>query len=56
MPNDSRNMTSANFLDENTTLGKPFFVENGKIIGQRVLSVSPQPQSEFTFVANATIN
>jgi len=56
MPNSPNNATSANFLDENTTLGKPFFVENGKIIGQRVLRVNPQPQLEFTFVANATIN
>jgi hypothetical protein len=30
-------------------------VEKGRIIGQRVLSVSPV-QLEFTFVANATIN
>jgi len=33
-----------------------FFVEKGKIIGQRVLSVTPQPQLELTFRANATIN
>jgi hypothetical protein len=39
-----------------TSLGNPFLVEKGKIIGQRVLSVSPQPQLEFTFVADATIN
>jgi hypothetical protein len=38
-----------------TSLGSPFFVEKGRIIGQRVLSVSPV-QLEFTFVANATIN
>jgi hypothetical protein len=31
-------------------------VEKGKIIGQRVLSVSPQPQLEFTIRANGTIN
>jgi hypothetical protein len=37
------------------SLGNPFFVEKGRIIGQRVLSVSPV-QLEFTFVANATIN
>ena len=45
-------------IDNNntTTLGNPFFVEKGRIIGQRVLSVSPQPQLEFTVVANATIN
>jgi hypothetical protein len=39
----------------NTSLGNPFFVEKGKIIGQRVLDVSPL-QLEFTVAANATIN
>jgi hypothetical protein len=38
------------------SLGNPFFVEQGKIIGQRVLTVTPQPQVEFSFMANATIN
>lgn len=38
------------------SLGDPFFVEQGKIIGQRVLTVTPQPQIEFSFMANATIN
>lgn len=42
--------------DNTTTLGNPFFVEKGRIIGQRVISVSPQTQLEFTVVANATIN
>jgi hypothetical protein len=44
--------------DNNSTisLGNPFFVEKGKIIGQRVLNVTPQPQLEFTFKANGTIN
>jgi hypothetical protein len=56
MSTGPKNTTSENFLDENTILGKPFFVEKGKIIGQRVISVSPQPQLEYTFVANATIN
>jgi hypothetical protein len=37
-------------------LGDPFFVEQGRIIGQRVLAVTPQPQLEFSFMANATIN
>jgi hypothetical protein len=54
--NVPKNIASKHFLDENTALVKPFFVEKGKIIGQRVISVSPQPQWEFTFVANATIN
>jgi hypothetical protein len=38
------------------SLGNPFFVEQGRIIGQRVLAVSPQPQLEFSFMANASIN
>ena len=37
-------------------LGNPFFVEQGRIIGQRVLAVTPQPQLEFSFMANASIN
>ena len=31
------------------SLGDPVFVEQGKIIGQRVLTVTPQPQIEFSF-------
>ena len=48
---------AAQIIDNNTaaSMGNPFFIENGRIIGQRVLSVSPV-QLEFTFVANATIN
>ena len=38
------------------SLGNPFFVEQGKITGQRVLAVAPQPQLEFSFMANASIN
>ena len=38
------------------SLGNPFFVEQGRIIGQRVLAVSPQPQLEFSFMANANIS
>ena len=38
------------------SLGDPFFVEQGRIIGQRVLAVVPQPQLEFSFMANASIN
>jgi hypothetical protein len=37
------------------SLGEPFFVEHGRIIGQRVLAVTPQPQLESSFIANATI-
>jgi hypothetical protein len=38
------------------SFGNPFFVEQGRIIGQRVLAVMPQPQLEFSFMANASIN
>ena len=38
------------------SLGEPFFVEQGRIIGQRVLAVTPQPQLEFSFMANASIS
>ncbi len=38
------------------SLGDPFFAEQGRIIGQRVLAVTPQPQLEFSFMANASIN
>ena len=51
-------MVAAQNIDKNTTgtsMGNPFFVEKGRIIGQRVLSVNPL-QVEFTVVANATIN
>jgi hypothetical protein len=37
-------------------LGNPFFVEQGRITGQRVLAVAPQPELEFSFMANASIN
>jgi hypothetical protein len=37
------------------SLGKPFFVEQGRIIGQRVVAVAPQPQLESSFMADATI-
>lgn len=56
MPNGPKNITSEDYLGENMTLGAPFFVEKGKIIGQRVINVNPQPQLEVTFIANATIN
>jgi hypothetical protein len=46
-----RNTTAAT-----ASFGNPFFVEQGRIIGQRVLAVSPQPQLEFSFMANASIN
>jgi len=50
-PGEERNATFAT-----TSLGNPFFVEQGRIIGQRVLAVTPQPQLEFSFMANASIN
>jgi hypothetical protein len=46
-----RNSTAAT-----ASFGNPFFVEQGRIIGQRVLAVMPQPQLEFSFMANASIN
>jgi hypothetical protein len=45
-----------NATDITEFLGNPFFVEQGRIIGQRVLAVTPQPQLEFSFMANASIN
>ena len=41
LQNNTENLPSGSFLDENTTLGEPFFVEKGKIIGQRVINVNP---------------
>jgi hypothetical protein len=37
-------------------LGEPLFVEQGRIIGQRVLAIAPQPQIETSFMANTSIN
>jgi hypothetical protein len=51
-PDEERNATTV----ATTSLGNPFFVEQGRIIGQRVLAVTPQPQLEFSFMANASIN
>ena len=45
-----------NATADTESLGNPFFVEQGRIIGQRVLAVTPQPQLEFSFMANASIN
>jgi hypothetical protein len=45
-----------NATADTALFGNPFFVEQGRIIGQRVLAVMPQPQLEFSFMANATIN
>lgn len=47
---------STNSYNSTISLGNPFFVEKGKVVGQRVLGVTPQPQLEFTFIANGTIN
>jgi hypothetical protein len=38
------------------SLGEPLFVEKGRITGQRVLTVAPQPQIETSFMANTSIN
>jgi hypothetical protein len=54
----STHMAAARSTDNNSTaisLGNPFFLEKGRIIGQRVLSVNPL-QVEFTVAADATIN
>jgi hypothetical protein len=49
---------AAQIIDNSTStsLGNPFFVEKGRIIGQRVINVTPQPELEYTVAANATIN
>ena len=52
IPDQEMNATTA----VTESLGNPFFVEQGRIIGQRVLAVTPQPQLEFSFMANASIN
>ncbi len=49
------NITSTNTA-VTTSYGEPLFVEQGRIIGQRVLAVIPQPQIETTFMANTSIN
>jgi hypothetical protein len=46
------NATSATAV----SLGEPLFVEQGRITGQRVLAVVPQPQLETSFMANTSIN
>ncbi len=53
---DSTQGEERNATAVTASLGNPFFVEQGKIIGQRVLAVTPQPQLEFSFMANASIN
>lgn len=57
IPDQEMNATTTTTTTTVTeSLGNPFFVEQGRIIGQRVLAVSPQPQLEFSFMANASIN
>ena len=43
-------------MGKRNALGEPFFVEKGKIIGQRVLSTGQDPQLEFTMLAFGTLN
>jgi hypothetical protein len=50
-PDQGNNITSTT-----ASLGEPLFVEQGRITGQRVLTVAPQPQLETNFMANASIN
>lgn len=49
-------VTSATTEGATTSLGEPLFVEQGRITGQRVLTVTPQPQIETNFMANTSIN
>ena len=51
----ANNITSTNTA-VTTSYGEPLFVEQGRITGQRVLAVIPQPQIETTFMANTSIN
>jgi len=51
-PDQGSNATSAT----TASLGEPLFVEQGRITGQRVLTVAPQPQLETSFMANTSIN
>lgn len=52
---ESSNVTSTTTTATNS-LGEPLFVEQGRITGQRVLDVIPQPQIETSFMANTSIN
>ena len=56
IPDLEMNATTTTTTEVTESLGNPFFVEQGRIIGQRVLAVTPQPQLEFSFMANASIN
>ena len=55
---DSAQDQGSNATSTTTTesLGEPLFVEQGRITGQRVLAVAPQPQVETSFMANTSIN
>ena len=54
---DSTQDQGSNDTSANTaSLGEPLFVEQGRITGQRVLTVAPQPQLETSFMANTSIN
>ena len=50
------NATPSTATTTTTSLGEPLFVEQGRITGQRVLAVAPQPQVETSFMANTSIN
>jgi hypothetical protein len=54
---DSTQDQVSNTTSTTTTasLGEPLFVEEGRIMGQRVLAVVPQPQLETSFMANTSI-
>jgi hypothetical protein len=53
---DSTQDQGSNATSTTASLGEPLFVEQGRITGQRVLAVVPQPQLESSFMANASIN
>lgn len=48
------NVTEATFTATTTFNLQPLFVEQGKITGQRVLAVVPQPQIETSFMTNTS--
>lgn len=50
------NVTSINATSPIALQLEPLFVEQGKITGQRILAVIPQPQIETSFIANTSIH
>jgi hypothetical protein len=50
------NVTSVTATSPTASQVEPLFVEQGKVTGQRVLAVIPQPQIETSFMANTSIH